>query len=70
MDVFVDRRDFQYCAMDIDSAYMALYAASLEEVIKPEMQQRYHLTLKKYHPCSTTQYIYTHTILYENKRGR
>jgi hypothetical protein len=43
MDVFVDRRDFQYCAMDTDSAYMALFAASLEEVIKPEMQQRYLL---------------------------
>jgi hypothetical protein len=24
IDVFVDRRDFQYCAMDTDSAYMAL----------------------------------------------
>jgi hypothetical protein len=35
MDVFVDRRDFQYCAMDTDSAYMALSATSLEEVIKP-----------------------------------
>jgi hypothetical protein len=40
MDVFVDRRDFQYCAMDTDSACMALSAASLEEVIKPDMQQR------------------------------
>jgi hypothetical protein len=35
MDVFVDRSDFQYCAMDADSAYMALSATSLEEVIKP-----------------------------------
>jgi hypothetical protein len=41
MDVFVDRSDFQYCAMDTDSAYMALSATSLEEVIKPDMQQRY-----------------------------
>jgi hypothetical protein len=39
MDVFVDRSDFQYCSMDTDSAYMALSATSLEEVIKPEMQQ-------------------------------
>jgi hypothetical protein len=37
MDVFVDRRDFQYCAMDTYSAYMALSSASLEEVIKPDM---------------------------------
>jgi hypothetical protein len=41
MDVFVDRSDFQYCSMDTDSAYMALSATSLEEVIKPEMQQRF-----------------------------
>ena len=24
IDVFVDHRDFQYCSMDTDSAYMAL----------------------------------------------
>jgi hypothetical protein len=40
MDVLVDRSDFQYCAMDTDSAYMALSATSLEEVIKPDMQQQ------------------------------
>jgi len=48
MDVFVDRRDFQYCAMDTDSAYMALPAASLEEVIKPDMQQRYQMEKKNW----------------------
>ena len=36
VDVFVDRRDFQYCAMDTDSAYIALSADTLEEVIRPE----------------------------------
>jgi len=41
MDTFVDRRDFQYCCMDTDSAYMALSADSLEEVFKPELKQRY-----------------------------
>jgi hypothetical protein len=45
MDVFVDRRNFQYCVMDTDSAYMALSAGSLEEVIKPEMQQRVDLVI-------------------------
>jgi hypothetical protein len=39
VDVFVDRRDFQYCAMDTDSAYIALSADTLEEVIKPDMRQ-------------------------------
>jgi hypothetical protein len=54
IDVFVDRRDFQYCAMDTDSAYMALSAASLEEVIKPEMQQRYQLEKKNWFPHTDT----------------
>jgi hypothetical protein len=54
MDVFVDRRDFQYCAMDTASAYMALSAASLEEVIKPDMQQRYQMEKKNWFPCTDT----------------
>ena len=52
MDVFVDRRDFQYCAMDTDSAYMALSASSLDDVIKPEMRQRYQLEKKNWFPRS------------------
>lgn len=43
MNLFVDRRDFQYCAMDTCSADMAFPTASLEEVIKPDMQQRYQM---------------------------
>jgi hypothetical protein len=50
MDVFVDRSDFQYCAMDTDSAYMALSATSLEEVIKPDMQQRFQMEKKNWFP--------------------
>jgi hypothetical protein len=34
VNVFVDRRDFQYCAMDTDSAYMALSGETLEETGK------------------------------------
>jgi hypothetical protein len=40
MDIFVDRRDFQYYCMDTYSAYMGLSAECLEEVIKPELTQR------------------------------
>jgi hypothetical protein len=54
MNVFVDRRDFQYCAMDTDSVYIALSAGSLEEVIKPEMQQRYQMEKKNCFPCTDT----------------
>jgi len=38
--------------MDTDSAYMALSAGSLEEVIKPEMQQRYQMEKKNWFPHS------------------
>jgi hypothetical protein len=38
MEVFVDRSDVQYCSMDTDSAYMALSATSLAEVITSDMQ--------------------------------
>ena len=54
MDVFVDRWDFQYCAMDTDSAYMALSGGSLEEYIKPEMQQRYQMEKKNWFPRTDT----------------
>ena len=54
MDVFVDRSDFQYCAMDTDSAYMALSATSLDEVIKPDMQQRFQIEKKNWFPRDDT----------------
>ena len=54
MDVFVDRSDFQYCAMDTDSAYMALSATSLEEMIKPDMQQRFQMEKKNWFPRTDT----------------
>lgn len=43
MDIYVDRKEFEYCEMDTDSAYMAIYAPSLDEIIKikPEMRNDY-----------------------------
>lgn len=37
MDVYVDRKYFQYCEMDTDSAYMALSGPDLASVIRPHM---------------------------------
>jgi hypothetical protein len=54
MDVFVDRSDFQYCAMDTDSAYMALSITSVEEVIKQDMQQRFQMEKKNWFPRTDT----------------
>ena len=52
MDTFIDRRDFQYCCMDTDSAYMGLSADSLEEVIKPELKHRYQSEKHNWFPRS------------------
>jgi hypothetical protein len=54
MDVFVDRSDYQYCAMDTDSAYMALSITSVEEVIKQDMQQRFQMEKKNWFPRTDT----------------
>ena len=35
LDKYVDRSDFQYVEMDTDSAYLALSADKLDDVIKP-----------------------------------
>ena len=45
MDVYVDRSDFQYVDMDTGRAYMAILGSVLEEVMNPEMQERYQLGL-------------------------
>ena len=38
---FVDRSDFEYLAMDTDSAYMAVSGSSIEDIIKPDMRAIY-----------------------------
>jgi hypothetical protein len=54
VDVFVDRRDFQYCAMDTDSAYIPLSAETLKEVIKPDLCQVYDIEKKNWFPRTDT----------------
>ena len=41
MDVYVSRADFEYCEMDTDSAYMALSADFLENIIIPRMKDQF-----------------------------
>ena len=62
MDVFVDRSDFQYCSMDTDSGYMALSSTSLEEMIKPDMQQRFQMEKKNWFPRDDTPNMLPTTI--------
>jgi hypothetical protein len=41
IDYYVDRKDFQYCEMDTDSAYIS-FSGDFEDVIKPELKQHYN----------------------------
>ena len=41
LDKYLDRSDFQYCEMDIDSAYIAIAGGSVESLVKPELRQQY-----------------------------
>lgn len=50
MDSHVNRKDFQYCEMDTDSAYMSISGSSLEDVMRPEMLVSYRHGLYGY--CS------------------
>ena len=41
LDKYVDRRDFEYCYMDTDSAYFAISGEELRDVVRPEMLDEY-----------------------------
>ena len=41
LDRFVDRRDLEFIQMDTDSNYLAISGDKLEDVIKPEMRERF-----------------------------
>lgn len=55
IDKYVDRSDFQYVEMDTDSAYLALSANRLEDVIKPHMQEEYEKDKYNWFPDETTK---------------
>ena len=41
MDRYIDRQAFEYIQMDTDSAYMAVSAATLDDIIKKGMREEY-----------------------------
>jgi hypothetical protein len=41
IDYYIDKRDYQYCMMDTDSAYVAISGNCLEEVIKPSLKDEF-----------------------------
>ncbi len=50
MDVFIERRDFQYIEMDTDSAYIALSVSNLEDAVKPELKEQFFHSYAQWFP--------------------
>ena len=66
MDVYIDRRHFQYIEMDTDSAYMAISAEKLEDLVKPDLKQRFYNELSQWFPskhCHVHKFHYMQTKL-------
>ena len=51
---FLDPSDFAYVEMDTDSAYMALSAKTIEELVKPELRQEYQAEKHQWFPRDDT----------------
>ena len=42
LEKYLDRRDFELIQMDTDSLYIAISGISLNEIVRPELQEGYH----------------------------
>ena len=41
IDKYLDRSDFQYCEMDIDSAYIAIAGESATSLVRPKLRDEF-----------------------------
>ena len=55
IDKYLDRRDFQYCEMDTDSAYIAIAGQSVESLVKPELSGEFEADKANWFPRTDTQ---------------
>ena len=51
---FIDPSDFQLCEMDTDSAYMAISAQRLEDIIKPHLRDQFQREKSSWFPRDDT----------------
>ena len=49
LDKYFSRQDFELCYMDTDSFYLTMSGDSLNEIVRPEMKQRYEADEKNWH---------------------
>ena len=55
LDVYLEQKDFELIQMDTDSMYMALSGASIDELVKPTLREKYY-TSEKAEFLSTSKY--------------
>ena len=48
IDFYIDRKDFQYCEMDTDSAYIAFSSDKFEDLIKPKLKENFERNKHKW----------------------
>ncbi|XP_072164571.1 uncharacterized protein [Diadema setosum] len=51
---YIDPSDFQLCEMDTDSAYMAISANSIDDLIKPHLRKEYEMDKCNWFPRNDT----------------
>ena len=54
LDKYLDRSSFEYCEMDTDSAYIAIAANSIEDLVKPELREEYNEDKVNWFPRTDT----------------
>jgi hypothetical protein len=54
IDKYINRRDYQYIYMDTDSAYMALSASGINNLIKPELREEFEIEEDLWFPRTHT----------------
>ena len=52
---FIDKSDFEYCEMDTDSAYMAISANTIDDIIKPDMKAKFETEKHLWFPRTDTE---------------
>ena len=66
IDIYLDRKNFQYIEMDTDSAYIALAGQNLENLTKPELKKQFFEEWNNWLPaeaCATHQKEFVDTKL-------
>ena len=51
LDQYLDRKDYQYMEMDTDSAYIAIAAKNIEDLVKPHLKKQFYQEWNQWLPA-------------------